>query len=95
MRTGTVAINEIMFFEAFERDVDFHDSYPQSAWPDLEAGDVTCKDVPHPSAHPFRTFKESRRGRNRCFASKFVCFQSIQLKGRLDNTIFIRYLNSD
>jgi hypothetical protein len=38
---GTVAINEIMFFEAFERDIDFHDSYPQSAWPDLEAGDVT------------------------------------------------------
>jgi hypothetical protein len=37
----TVAINEIMFFEAFERDVDFYDSYPQSAWPDLEAGDVT------------------------------------------------------
>ncbi len=35
-------INEIMFFEAFERDVDLHDSYPQSAWPDLEAGDVTC-----------------------------------------------------
>ncbi len=37
----TVAINEIMFFEAFERDVDFHDSYPQSAWPDLEVGAVT------------------------------------------------------
>jgi hypothetical protein len=37
----TVAINAIMFFEAFERDVDFRDSYPQSAWPDLEAEDVT------------------------------------------------------
>jgi hypothetical protein len=37
----TVAINAIMFSEAFERDVDFRDSYPQSAWPDLEAEDVT------------------------------------------------------
>ncbi len=29
-----------MFIHAFERDVDFHDEYPQSSYLDLETGEV-------------------------------------------------------
>ncbi len=36
----SVQINELMFIHAFERDVDFHDEYPQSSYLDLETGEV-------------------------------------------------------
>ncbi len=36
----TNSIAEISFFDAFGRDVDFHDLYPQAAYLDIEAGDV-------------------------------------------------------
>lgn len=33
-------IDQAMFMMAFGRDVDYHDSYPQSTWLDLSTGDV-------------------------------------------------------
>ena len=36
----SVQINQLMFIDAFERDVDFHNEYPQSAYLDLETGEV-------------------------------------------------------
>ena len=36
----SVQINQIMFIGAFERDVDFHSEYPQSAYLDLKKGEV-------------------------------------------------------
>ncbi len=36
----SVQINQLMFIDAFERDVDFHDEYPQSSYLDLETGEV-------------------------------------------------------
>jgi len=36
----TISINEVSFFDAFGRDVDFHDSYPQAVYLDLKTGGV-------------------------------------------------------
>jgi hypothetical protein len=36
----TISINQISFFDAFERDVDFYDSYRQAAYLDLKTGGV-------------------------------------------------------
>ena len=36
----SVEINQIMFIDAFERDVDFHVEYPQSYYLDLQTGEV-------------------------------------------------------
>ena len=36
----SVPINELMFLDAFERDVDYHDTCPQTAYLDLETGEV-------------------------------------------------------
>ena len=36
----SVRINQIAFFDAFERDVDFRAMYPQSAYLDLDTGEV-------------------------------------------------------
>ena len=36
----TISIAEISFFDAFGRDADFHDLYPQAAYLDIEAGDI-------------------------------------------------------
>ncbi len=33
-------IDEVLFLEAFGRDVDFHDNYPQSVYLDLQRGDL-------------------------------------------------------
>ena len=35
----SVQINQLMFTDAFERDVDFRDQYPQSAYLYLETGE--------------------------------------------------------
>jgi hypothetical protein len=35
-----ISIAEISFFDAFGRDVDFHDLYPQAAYLDIETGNV-------------------------------------------------------
>ena len=36
----TISINELSFFDAFGRDVDFHDSYPQAVYLDLKTGGI-------------------------------------------------------
>lgn len=36
----TISIAEFSFFDAFGRDVDFHDLYPQASYLDIETGDV-------------------------------------------------------
>ena len=35
-----ILVDELMFIHAFERDVDFHDHFPQSTYLDLETGEV-------------------------------------------------------
>ena len=35
-----LSIDEVLFLNAFGRDVQFHDNYPQSAYLDLERGDL-------------------------------------------------------
>jgi hypothetical protein len=35
-----IMVDELMFIHAFERDVDFHDHFPQSTYLDLETGEV-------------------------------------------------------
>ena len=35
-----IPVDESMFIHAFERDVDFHDHFPQSTYLDLETGEV-------------------------------------------------------
>ncbi len=37
----TISIAEFSLFDAFGRDVDFHDLYPQTGYLDIETGDVT------------------------------------------------------
>jgi hypothetical protein len=41
-----IPVNESIFIHAFERDVDFHDHFPQSTYLDLETGEVIwiCED---------------------------------------------------
>jgi len=36
----SVPIDEVMFLDAFERDVDYHDTCPQTAYLDLATGEV-------------------------------------------------------
>ena len=40
MTARTVHIDEVLFLEAFGRDVTFHDAYPRSTYLDLETGEV-------------------------------------------------------
>ena len=35
-----ILVDELMFIHAFERDVDFHDHFPQSTYLDLKTGEV-------------------------------------------------------